>query len=128
MKIEHWPLTRLKAYTRTLRKNDHAVERMAESIKIFGFKVPILALGNGEVIDGHLRLKGAQKAGIEEVPVVLCDEWSEAKVKAFRILVNRSATWADFDAELVALELEDLKALDFDLGLTGPSVGTLRSA
>ena len=118
MKIEHWPLTRLKAYTRTLRKNDHAVDRMAESVKIFGFKVPILALGNGEVIDGHLRLKGAQKA----------DEWSEAKVKAFRILVNRSATWADFDAELVALELEDLKALDFDLGLTGPSVGTLRSA
>ncbi len=119
MKIEHWPLTRLKAYTRTLRKNDHAVERMAESIKTFGFKVPILALGNGEVIDGHLRLKGAQKAGIEEVPVVLCDEWSEAKVKAFRLLVNRSATWADFDAEMVALELEELKAVDFDLNLTG---------
>ena len=119
MNIEHWPLTRLKAYSRNPRKNDHAVEKMAESINTFGFKVPILALSNGEVVDGHLRLKGAEKTGIGEVPVVLCDEWSEAKVKAFRLLVNRSATWADFDAELVALELGDLKALDFDLGLTG---------
>jgi DNA modification methylase len=56
---------------------------------------------------------------MEEVPVVLCDGWSEAKVKAFRLLVNRSATWADFDPELVGLELQDLKALDFDLSLTG---------
>ncbi len=119
MKIEHWPITRLKAYTRNLRKNDHAVERMVESIHTFGFKIPILALSNGEVIDGNLRLKGAQKAGMEEVPVVLCDEWSDAQVKAFRLLVNRSATWADFDAELVALELEELKAVDFDLSLTG---------
>jgi DNA modification methylase len=119
MKIEHWPLRRLKAYGRNPRRNDHAVEKMAASINTFGFKVPILARSNGEVVDGHLRIKGAQKAGIGEVPVVLCDEWTEAQVKAFRLLVNRSATWADFDADLVTLELEDLRALDFDLALTG---------
>ncbi len=119
MKIELWPLTRLTPYYRNLRRNDHAVEKMVASIHTFGFKIPVLALSNGEIVDGHLRLKAAQKAGIEEIPVVLCDEWSEEKVKAFRLLVNRSATWADFDPELVALELEDLKALDFDLGLTG---------
>lgn len=92
---------------------------MVASINEYGFKVPILARSNGEIVDGHLRLRAAHKAGMEEVPVVLCDEWNEAKVKAFRLLVNRSATWADFDAEVVALELGDLKALDFDLNLTG---------
>jgi hypothetical protein len=119
MTIEHWPPTRLAPYCRNLRRNDPAVEKMVVSISTFGFKIPILALSNGEIVDGHLRLKAAQKAGIEEVPVVLCDEWSEAKVKAFRLLVNRSATWADFDPEQVGLELEDLKDLDFDLSLTG---------
>jgi DNA modification methylase len=54
-----------------------------------------------------------------EVPVILCDEWSEAQVKAFRLMVNRSVTWADWDEELVALEIGELKALDFDLHLTG---------
>ena len=119
MQLDQWSLTRLKPYCRNLRKNDDAVEKMVASINTYGFKIPILARSNGEVIDGHLRLKAAQKAGIEEVPVILCDEWSEEKVKAFRLLVNRSATWADFDDALVALELGDLKALDFDLSLTG---------
>jgi ParB-like chromosome segregation protein Spo0J len=64
------------------------------SINEFGFKIPILARSNGEVVDGHLRLKAAQKLGLDQVPVILCDEWTEAQVKAFRLLVNRSATWA----------------------------------
>lgn len=53
--------------------------------------------------------------GITTVPVILCDEWSEAQVKAFRLMVNRSVTWADWDDELLAGELADLKGLDFDL-------------
>jgi DNA modification methylase len=57
--------------------------------------------------------------GRPTIPVVFCDDWSEAQVKAFRILVNRSATWATWDEELLALELADLNALDFDLSLTG---------
>lgn len=119
MQLEQWPLTKLKGYSRNPRKNDHAVDRMVASINEFGFKIPILALSSGEVVDGHLRLKGAHKAGLTEVPVILCEGWSEAQVKAFRLMVNRSATWADFDAERVTLELEDLKALDFDLSLSG---------
>jgi ParB-like chromosome segregation protein Spo0J len=89
------------------------------SIREFGFKIPVLARSNGEVVDGHLRLKAARKLGITEVPVILCDEWTEAQVKAFRLMVNRSVAWADWDEELLALELIDLKDLDFDLGLTG---------
>jgi hypothetical protein len=92
---------------------------MMASINEFGFKIPMLARSNGEVVDGHLRLKAAQKLGLSEVPVLLCDEFSDAQVRAFRLLVNRSATWADWDNELVALELEELRVLDFDLGLTG---------
>ncbi len=53
------------------------------------------------------------------VPVIFCDEWSEAQVKTFRLLVNRSVNWVSWDEELVALELADLNALDFDLSLTG---------
>ncbi len=79
----------------------------------------MLARSSGEVVDGHLRLKAARKLGITEVPVILCDEWSEVQVKAFRLLVNRSATWADFDEELLALELQDIQAADFNLDLTG---------
>jgi DNA modification methylase len=70
-------------------------------------------------VDGHLRLKAAKKLGIAEVPVILCDEWTEAQVKAFRLMVNRSVTWADWDEELLSLELIELKELDFDLSLTG---------
>lgn len=92
---------------------------MCASIREFGFKIPVLARSNGEVVDGHLRLKGAKKLGMAEVPVILCDEWTPAQVKASRLMVNRSVAWAEWDEELLALELLDLKGLDFDLSLTG---------
>ncbi len=117
--IQIWPIDRLVFYARNPRKNDTAVDRMCGSIREFGFKIPCLIRGDGEVIDGHLRLKAARKLGIADIPVILCDEWTPAQVKAFRIMVNRSATWADWDEELLAVELLDLKNLDFDLALTG---------
>jgi len=119
MQVEFWPTAKLFPYVRNPRTNDHAIERMAASINQFGFKIPILARSSGEIVDGHLRLKAARKLELKEVPVILCDEWTETQVKAFRLLVNRSATWAEWDFELVALEMEELKALDFNLDLTG---------
>lgn len=119
MTIQSWPVSKLVPYSRNPRKNDQAIERMAASINEFGFKIPILARSGGEIVDGHLRLKAAQKLELQEVPVILCDEWSEAQVKAFRLLVNRSATWADWDQELLTLETSELDTLDFDLSLTG---------
>src|ERR1019366_6016046 len=116
---ELWPIGKLIFYARNPRKNDAAVDRMMASIREFGFKIPVLARSNGEVVDGHLRLKGARQLGISEIPVILCDEWTEAQVKAFRLTVNRSVTWAEWDDDLLSLELLDLKDLDFDLGLTG---------
>ena len=117
--VETWPIDRLTPYCRNPRKNEHAVPKMASLIKEFGFKVPIVARSDGSVVDGHLRLRAARHLGMETVPVVLADEWTEAQVKAFRIAVNKSAELAEWDPALLALEIEDLKELDFDLELTG---------
>jgi DNA modification methylase len=117
--IQIWPIDRLVLYARNPRKNDAVVDRMCSSIREFGFKIPVLARSDGEVVDGHLRLKAAAKLRMTEVPVILCDEWSAAQVKAFRLMVNRSVNWASFDDELLALELHELNEADFDLSLTG---------
>lgn len=117
--IEMWPIERLVEYARNPRKNDGAVDRMCASIREFGFKIPVLVRSDGEVVDGDLRLKAARKLGITEIPVILCDEWTPAQVKAFRLMVNRSATWAEWDEELLALELQEIQESDLDLSLTG---------
>jgi hypothetical protein len=123
--LQVWPIDRLVSYARNPRKNDAAVDRMCGSIDQFGFKIPVLARSDGEVIDGHLRLKAARKLGswpggdITGIPVILCDEWTDAQVRAFRLMVNRSVTWADWDEDLLAAELQELAAAGFDLNLTG---------
>ncbi len=124
-RIEYWPIERLIEYPRNPRKNDAAVDRMCGSIREFGFKIPCLVRGNGEVVDGPLRLKAARKLELKEIPVILCDEWTPQQVKAFRLLVNRSATWADFDEELLAVELQEIQAADYDLDLTGFDPGEI---
>jgi ParB-like chromosome segregation protein Spo0J len=100
--IELWPIERLVEYPRNPRKNDEAVDRMNESIREFGFKIPCLVRSDGEVVDGHLRLKAARKLGIAEIPVILCDAWTPAQVTAFRLTADRSVTWADWDEQLLA--------------------------
>src|ERR1039457_866667 len=100
---EIWRIDRLIPYARNPRKNDHAVARMCASIREFVFNIPCLVRSDGEVVDGHLRLKAARQLGITDIPVILCDEWTPAQVKAFRLLVNRSATWADWDEELLTI-------------------------
>ena len=117
--LEHWPIDRLIDYARNPRKNDHAVDQMAAAIAEFGFRFPVCAKSTGELVDGHLRLKAARKLGLATVPVVLADELTDAQIKAFRLLANRSATWAEWDDALLALELEDLKLAEFDLSMTG---------
>src|ERR1035438_7791376 len=95
--IEHWPIDKLIFYARNPRKNDAVVDRMCSSIREFWFKIPVLARSDGEVVDGHLRLKAARKLGswpggdTSAIPVILCDEWSEAQV---RYLLNKPG-WSD---------------------------------
>ena len=95
LQIVYWPISKLIRYVRNPRKNDAVVDRICASIREYGFVVPILAKADGTVIDGDLRLKGAIKEGMAEVPVIVCDGWTEAQVKAFRLMVNRSVTWAE---------------------------------
>jgi len=131
LQIQIWPIDRLVFYARNPRKNDAAVDRMCGSIREFGFKIPVLARSDGEVVDGHLRLKAARKLGswpggdTSAIPVLLCDEWSPAQVRAFRLMVNRSVAWADWDEELLALELQELNEAEFDLSLTGFNPGEI---
>ena len=119
IELHHWPVGKLIPYGRNPRKNDHVIEQMAGAIREFGFRIPIIAKSTGEVVDGHLRLKAALHLGLETVPVVLADDLTPMQIKAFRILANRSATWADWDEDLLRLELEELQLDDFDLALTG---------
>src|SRR6185369_3829903 len=82
--IQQWFIDKLVFYARNPRKNDAVVDRMCGSIREFDFKVPVLARSDGEVVDGHLRLKAARKLGswpggdTSSIPVILCDEWSPA--------------------------------------------------
>ena len=125
LEIQFWPIDKFVFYARNPRKNDAAVDRMCDSIREFGFAVPVLARSDGEVVDGHLRLKGALKAGswpggdTTRIPLILCDGWTPAQVKAFRLMVNRSVTWAEWDEDLLTVELQELNEADFDLSLTG---------
>jgi ParB-like chromosome segregation protein Spo0J len=98
---------------------------MCSSIREYGFQIPVLARSDGEVVDGHLHIKAACKLRTDEIPVILCDEWTQAQVKAFRLMVNRSVTWASWDDEVLALELSELSEPDFDLSLTGFDPGEI---
>ena len=117
--LENWEIEKIVEYARNPRKNDHAVDKIAAAIREFGFRVPILAKSDGSLVDGHLRLKAAKKLGLKTVPVMLCDDMTEAQIKAFRISVNKVAEFAEWDDELLRLEFEELKEMDFDLDLTG---------
>lgn len=119
LQIETWPIDRLIPYARNPRKNDAQVDRMCGVIKEFGFRIPVVAKSDGSVVDGHLRLKAALKLGMTDVPVALADELTDAQVKAFRLLANKSANWAEWDNDLLALEFGELQDMDFDLSLTG---------
>lgn len=119
LKIQNIPTDKLVEYARNPRKNDAVVDKMIACIKEFGFRIPIVAKSDGTVVDGHLRLKAARKIGLKEVPVVNADDLTEAQIKAFRLVANQSANWAEWDEELLKLEFKELDDLDFDLELTG---------
>lgn len=124
-KLEYYPVSDLIEYARNPRKNDHAVDRIAAAIREFGFRVPIIAKSDGTIVDGHLRLKAAKKLNLKEVPVLIADDLTEAQIKAFRISVNRMAELAEWDAELLGIEMQEISDLDFDLSLTGFDSETL---
>ena len=120
MQIEYIETETLIPYANNPRQNDgEAVERVAASIKEYGFKQPIIVDKDNVVICGHTRLKGAKKLGLEKVPVIKADDLTPAQIKAFRIADNKVAEYSSWDNELLSIELESLQELDFDLDFTG---------
>ena len=125
--LESWPTDSLIEYARNPRKNDHAVDRVAAAIREFGFRVPILAKSDKTIVDGHLRLKAAKKLGLEEVPVLLCDDMTDIQVRAFRLSVNKVSEFADWDSEMLRVELDELVKDGFDIELTGFSLDEVQA-
>ncbi len=115
-------------YINNPRNNKNAVDKVASSIKEFGFKVPVIIDRDNVIVTGHTRLLAAQKLGIAEIPCILADDLTPAQIKAFRIADNRVSEFSEWDEEMLKTEFEELGELDFDLGLTGfgeDEIGTL---
>lgn len=125
-KVERRSVSSLIPYARNARTHSpEQVDQIAASIKEWGWTVPVLVDEDGSIIAGHGRILAAQKLGIEAVPAMTAIGWSEAQKRAYVIADNKLALNAGWDTELLKVELEDLKGLDFDLGLTGFGGGEL---
>lgn len=109
----------LKAYEFNPRDNDGAVESVAESIKQFGFKVPIIIDSNNIIICGHTRKKAAERLGLDKVPCIIADDLTPEQIKAFRLADNKTSELAEWDFELLEKELAELTAFDVDMSLFG---------
>jgi site-specific DNA-methyltransferase (adenine-specific) len=126
MKIELRAITGIRPYENNPRVNDKAVDTVAASLREFGFRQPIVVDKDGVIIVGHTRYKAAQKLGLEKVPVHVAKDLSEVQIKAYRIADNQTATIADWNYDLLPIELKDLQGMEFDLDLLGFSDGELR--
>lgn len=120
LKIEYKNIKELIPYCNNSRTHsDEQVLQIASSIKEFGFTNPVLIDGQGGIIAGHGRIMAAQKLKMDEVPTITLSDLSEAQKKAYIIADNKLALNSGWDDELLKIELEQLKELDFDLGLIG---------
>lgn len=102
-------------YANNPRINDDAVEAVSNSIKEFGFKVPIVVDSNNVVVTGHTRLKSALRLGLEVVPVVVADDLTDEQIKAFRLADNKVGEIADWDIEALGIELQDIGEIDMEM-------------
>lgn len=112
----------IKAYEKNPRKNKEAVPYVANSIKEFGFKVPIVIDSNNTIVCGHTRLLAAKKLQMDEVPCIIADDLTDEQIKAFRLADNKVAEKAEWDFDLLGEELDDIMNIDmldfgFDLVL-----------
>ncbi len=120
MQIEYIDIEKVIPYVNNPRHNDgEAIDKVAASIKEYGFKQPLIVDKENVVICGHTRLKGAKKLGLDKVPVIKADDLTPAQIKAYRIADNKVAEYSSWDNELLSIEFEELQNLDFDLDLTG---------
>ncbi len=124
-KVELRPLAEITPYEKNPRLNDDAVEAVMNSIQAFGWRQPIVVDGDGVIICGHTRWKAAQRLGLEKVPVHVATDLSPEKVRAYRIADNKSAELAEWNMELLPLEMAVLQGAGFDWSALGFSADDL---
>lgn len=108
MKIVNIKLEDLKPYEKNPRKNDKAIDFVANSIKEFGFKVPLVIDKNNVIVAGHTRYQASKKLGLKEVPCLVADDLTDEQIKAFRIADNKTNDMAEWDDALLGDELKEL--------------------
>lgn len=113
MDIKDIAISELIPYEKNPRKNDNAVDAVANSIKQFGFKVPIVIDAKNVIVCGHTRLKAAKVLGLQSVPCVVADDLTPKQLKAFRLADNKTAELASWDFEPLDEELAEL-SVDID--------------
>lgn len=122
LQVVERPVRELRPYERNARSHPrNQLEKLGASIREFGFLIPILIDGEDRLIAGHARVEAARLLGLTTVPTIRIDHLSDTQVRAFRIADNRLAELASWDEHALALELQDLAALelDFSLEITG---------
>ena len=117
LEIKMMKVSQLKPYEKNPRKNDEAAKYVAESIKSFGFKVPIVIDKDNVIVAGHTRYKAAKKLKLKEVPCIIADDLTDKQLKAYRIADNKVAEMSEWDFDLLNEELECL--FDFDMTAFG---------
>ena len=115
MDIIDLPIKAIKPYKNNPRHNDKAVEYVANSIREFGFKQPIVIDDQYEIVCGHTRWKAAKAIGLETVPCVMADDLTPEQIQAYRLADNKTAEMADWDFELLEQELNDIDPAMFDM-------------
>lgn len=108
MNVIEIPVSQIIPYDKNARYNDNAVSKVAESIKLFGFKNPIIIDKNKVIICGYTRWSASKQLGLKKVPCIIADDLTEKQVKAFRLVDNRTSEFADWNYELLQSELEEL--------------------
>lgn len=119
MKVQLRPISEIRPYAGNPRRNDQAVDAVAESIRQFGFRQPIVVDSDGVIVIGHTRYKAAMKLGLEKVPVHVAKDLSAEQARAYRIADNKTAELAEWNYELLPIELGELQGMNYDLGLLG---------
>ena len=114
MKIVQKKIEDIQPYEKNPRKNDDAVKYVANSIKEFGFKVPIVIDKDGIIVAGHTRYKASQKLGLKEVPCIVADDLTEEQIKAYRLADNKVSEQSKWDNDLLVEELSDILEIDME--------------
>lgn len=115
MKIEEIEIEKIKPYEKNPRKNNDAVKYVAESIKEFGFKVPVVIDKDYVIVTGHTRYKAAKKLKLKKIPCIMADDLTEKQIKAYRLIDNKSSEKADWDIDLLDEEVKELLKMDMDI-------------